>query len=62
MGSSVVVLELFLVAARGTLSCSMWGLVPQLGIEPEPSAWGAQNLATGPLGKSLHALLTYGNG
>ena len=41
VGSSVAVLHLLLVAARGTLSCSTWGLVPQPGIEPEPSAWGA---------------------
>ena len=38
----------------GTLSCSMWGLVPWLGIEPRlPELCGSWVLATGPPGKSL---------
>lgn len=41
VGPSVAVLHPSLAAAWGTLSCSTWGLVPQLGTEPEPSARGA---------------------
>ena len=33
-----------LVAACGLLSCGMWDLVPQPGIEPQPPALGARSL------------------
>ena len=31
--------------SMGTLSCSMWDLVPSPGIEPRPLSLGAQNLS-----------------
>ena len=31
--------------ACGTFSCTMWDLVPRLGIEPRPSALGACSLS-----------------
>ena len=34
-------------------SCSMWDLVPWLGIEPDSLHWEIRILATGPPGKSL---------
>ena len=36
-----------------TLSCNMWDLVPQLGIEPGPLHWERGVLSSGPAGKSL---------
>ena len=49
----VAACRIFLVAARGLLSCGMRDLVPRQGIEPGPPAFGAQSLLpTGPAGKS----------
>ena len=44
MGSSVA-------GGMHTLSCSMWDLVPDQGIDPGPLHWECR-LATGPSGKS----------
>ena len=40
-----------------TLSCNIWDMVPQAGIEPGPPALGV--LATGLPGKSLHSLIFF---
>ena len=40
-----------------TLSCSMWGLVPQLGIEPRPPALGTQSLSHWTTGEVLEKSL-----
>ena len=42
---------LIYLAAPG-LSCGMWALVPQPGIEPRPLHWEHGVLTTGPPGKS----------
>ena len=39
------------------ISCGMWDLVPQLGLEPRPPTMGAQGLR--PPGKSLTCFLQY---
>ena len=44
-----------------TLSCSMWNLVPRLGIEPRPPALGKEALATGAPGKSHGSLFVLSN-
>ena len=41
-------------------NCSMWGLVPQPGMEPRPLRWELGILAAGPSGKSLVSLLGFG--
>ena len=48
---SIYFMCLFYLAALA-LSCSMWDLVPWLGIKPRALALGAQSLATGPPGKA----------
>ena len=55
---SIYFMYLFYLAALA-LSCSMWDLVPWLGIKPRALALGAQSLATGPPGKST--LLIFGH-
>ena len=46
-------LFLFIYLALLGLSCSMWDLVSQPGIEPGPPVWECEVLVTGPPGKSL---------
>ena len=46
----------FLYLAAPGLSCGIWDPVPSPGIKPSPPALGAENLTTGPLGKSCLAL------
>ena len=45
-----------LVAECGIFSCSMWDLLPWLGIKPRLLVLGVQSLATGPPGKSPHTI------
>ena len=47
------------IFSRGmrTLSCGVWGLVPQPGMEPGPLNWKLRVLTIGPAGKLLHCIL-----
>ena len=47
-----------LVSALGIFSCSMWDLVPWLGIKPGILHWEHRVLATGPSGKSQETFFT----
>ena len=47
-----IYLFIFVSLMMPGLCCGMWNLVPPKGIEPGPSALGAQVLATGPPGKA----------
>ena len=40
-----IFIYLFIYLAASGLSCSMWDLVPQPGMEPGPPALGAQSLS-----------------
>ena len=37
--------DIYLTVERGIVSCSVWDLVPRLGMEPGPPAMGAQSLS-----------------
>ena len=49
--------KIFIYLGVLCLSCGMWGLVPQPGIEPGPLHWEQGVLAIGPPGKSPKFLI-----